>query len=369
MKPEAPSAPANGNGTNGLAANGAGPAADANGDALVVKGLPAEVESPFRTEEKKPSPFPIFGSNEIGTTPRSRGHREDEPRRPEWLKISLNTDENFKEVRKMVEGLNLHTVCQEARCPNIYECWQDKTATFMIFGDECTRHCTFCAVSRTKAGKPLDPEEPQHVAEAIRHLDLAHAVITSVNRDDLPDGGAAHFAETITKTRAMNPECRIEVLIPDFCGNWDSLDTVLEAEPDVLNHNTETVERLYPRVRPDANYGQSLRLLEMASEAKAKSTRKLYTKSGLMLGLGETKDEIVKTLRDLAGVGCDIVTMGQYLSPSRKHLGVEKYYTPQEFDELRDEGLEMGFKFVESGPLVRSSYHARRHAEGAEDTK
>jgi lipoic acid synthetase len=264
----------------------------------------------------------------------------------------------------MVEGLNLHTVCQEARCPNIYECWADRTATFMILGDTCTRHCTFCAVSRAKVGTPLDPEEPQHVAEAIRHLDLAHAVITSVNRDELEDGGATHFAETIRRTKAMNPDCTVEVLIPDFCGNAHALELVLAAEPDVLNHNTETVERLYPRVRPDASYAQSLRLLERAAAEKAR--RKVKTKSGLMLGLGETKREILATLRDLRAVDVDIITMGQYLSPSKRHLGVEKYYTPQEFDDLRVEGLAMGFRFVESGPLVRSSYHARRHAEGAE---
>ena len=336
---------------------------DGNGTPYVVKGVPAEAVSPF-TPSDKPSPFPLFRGGEIGTTPRSRAHRRTEPRRPEWLKIQLDTGENFRSVRKMVDGLNLHTVCQEARCPNIYECWADRTATFMILGDTCTRHCTFCAIARAKEGTPLDPEEPRHVAEAIRHLDLAHAVITSVNRDELDDGGAEHFAETIRETKALNPDCRVEVLIPDFAGKAEALERVLAAEPHVLNHNTETVERLYPRVRPDADYRQSMRLLERA--ARDKSKRKMKTKSGLMLGLGETKGEILETLRDLRAVDVDIVTMGQYLSPTKRHLGVEKYYTPQEFDALREEGLAMGFRFVESGPLVRSSYHARRHAEGAE---
>lgn len=234
----------------------------------------------------------------------------------------------------------------------------------MILGDTCTRHCTFCAIARAKEGRPLDPEEPRHVAEAIGRLGLAHAVITSVNRDELPDGGAAHFAETIREARRLNPECHIEVLIPDFCGDWNALETVLAAEPHVLNHNTETVERLYPRVRPDAAYPRSLELLQRAAREKARRPE-LLTKSGLMLGLGETKSEILRTLRDLRAVDVDIVTMGQYLSPTKKHLGVEKYWRPEEFDELRVEGLAMGFRFVESGPLVRSSYHARRHADGA----
>jgi lipoic acid synthetase len=330
---------------------------------LVVKGQPAEALAP-RREIPGRNPFPILGSNEIATTPRSRAHRESEPRRPEWLRVRLATGDGYQEVKRMLRGLDLHTVCQEARCPNIWECWSDRTATFMILGDTCTRHCTFCAVGRAKEGLPLDPEEPRHVAEAIRELQLAHAVITSVNRDELPDGGASHFAETIRETRRLNPGCRIEVLIPDFCGDPKALRTVLDAEPDVLNHNTETVERLYPRVRPDADYRQSLRLLERAAEEKRRRPR-LLTKSGLMLGLGETRPEILETLRDLRAAGVDIVTMGQYLSPTKKHLGVEKYWRPEEFDELRRDGLAMGFRFVESGPLVRSSYHARRHADGA----
>jgi lipoic acid synthetase len=341
-----------------------GPAA--NDDPLVVRGVAAERVAPVADPNRgQPSPFPLFQGGEIGTTPRSRAHRILEPRRPEWLKIQLDTGEGFKNVKRMVEGLGLHTVCQEARCPNIYECWKDRTATFMILGDTCTRHCTFCAVNRAVKGLPLDPKEPRHVAEAIRHLNLAHAVITSVNRDELEDGGAAHFAETIRESRQLNPACRIEVLIPDFCGEESALRTVLEAEPDVLNHNTETVERLYPRVRPDADYRQSLELLSRAARAKTRCS--MLTKSGIMVGLGETRSEILQTLRDLRSVDVDIITIGQYLSPSRRHLGVEKYYRPEEFEELREEGLALGLRFVESGPLVRSSYHARRHADGAHD--
>ena len=298
------------------------------------------------------------------TRPRSRMHQETEPRRPEWLKIRLHAGENYNDVKRMVDGLGLHTVCQEARCPNLHECWADRTATFMILGDTCTRRCTFCAVERARAGLTLDADEPRKVGEAVRHLDLAHAVITSVNRDDLEDGGAAHFAETIRETRRLNPECRIEVLIPDFCGRAESLAAILATDPDVLNHNIETVPRLYPQVRPDANYEQSLTLLRRAGEAR--NGRKLLTKSGLMVGLGETRAEIRATLEDLRGSDVDIITVGQYLSPTRKHLGVERYYAPAEFDEIKGEGLALGFRFVEAGPLVRSSYHARRHAEGAD---
>jgi lipoic acid synthetase len=346
------------------------PATGVTDSPFVVRGRPAEVLAPAPARSgDRPSPFPIFGSNEIATTPRSRAHRGSEPRRPEWLRIRLDTGRGFHQVRKLIDGMNLNTVCQEARCPNIYECWSDRTATFMILGDTCTRHCTFCAVRRAKAGQPLDPGEPRNVAEAIRHLDLAHAVITSVNRDELADGGATHFAETIREARRLNPDCRIEVLIPDFCGDASALATVLAAEPDVLNHNTETVERLYPQVRPDAEYRQSLELLARAAVEKPRrvqSARRLLTKSGLMLGLGETRPELLTTLRDLRDVDVDIITMGQYLSPTKKHLGVEKYYRPDEFEDLRREALAMGFRFAESGPLVRSSYHARRHADGAD---
>ena len=274
------------------------------------------------------------------------------------------TGEVYEEIKALMRSKELHTVCEEARCPNLHECWADRTATFMILGDTCTRRCTFCAIDRAREGRALDPQEPVHVAEAVRHLGLAHAVVTSVNRDDLPDGGANHFAETIRETRRLNPGCRLEVLIPDFSGSAEALGILLDAGPHVLNHNVETVPRLYPRVRPDADYAQSLELLRRAGESR--SRRKILTKSGLMLGLGETRAEVRGTLEDLRSADVDIVTMGQYLSPTRRHLGVEKYYTPAEFDELREEGLSLGFRFVESGPLVRSSYHARRHADGAD---
>ncbi|HET9530970.1 MAG TPA: lipoyl synthase [Blastocatellia bacterium] len=282
--------------------------------------------------------------------------------RPSWLKVRLRADESFDRVNNLVQDLSLHTVCQEARCPNIFECWGEGTATFMILGDICTRHCGFCAVGK---GKPrqLDPEEPRHVGEAVRRLGVRHAVITSVNRDELADGGSRHFAETIYWVRRLNPGCRVEVLIPDFCGNEDALKRVLAARPDVLNHNTETVPRLYRRVRPDAKYEQSLELLRRAHAHK--SEWPLLTKSGLMAGLGETIDELLQTFRDLIESGCDILTVGQYLSPTPRHIPIEKYYTPEEFDYLRQEALTMGFRYVEAGPLVRSSYHAGRHGEGA----
>jgi lipoic acid synthetase len=233
----------------------------------------------------------------------------------------------------------------------------------MIFGDICTRHCGFCAVTKGKP-RPLDPDEPRHVGEAVKRLGVRHAVITSVNRDELPDGGSRHFAETILWVRRLNPGCRIEVLIPDFCGSEESLDTVLAARPDVLNHNTETVPRLYRRVRPDAKYEQSLELLRRAHRRKGEWP--LLTKSGLMVGLGETTEELLQTFRDLSETGCDILTVGQYLSPTPRHIPIEKYYTPEEFDFLKDEALLMGFRYVESGPLVRSSYHAGRHSQGAQ---
>jgi lipoic acid synthetase len=232
----------------------------------------------------------------------------------------------------------------------------------MILGDICTRHCGFCAVTK---GKPraIDPDEPRHVGEAVSRLGVRHAVVTSVNRDELEDGGAAHFAETIRWIRHLNPGTRVEVLIPDFCGNEEALGAVLRARPDVLNHNTETVPRLYKRVRPDARYEQTLELLRRADERKRELP--LLTKSGLMVGLGETVDELLETFRDLSETGCDILTVGQYLAPTPKHIPIEKYYSPEEFDYLRKEALEIGFRYVESGPLVRSSYHAGRHTNGA----
>jgi lipoic acid synthetase len=282
--------------------------------------------------------------------------------KPDWLKIRLGDPTNQNHVLKLIEGLNLHTVCQEARCPNIFECWSDRTATFMLGGDICTRHCGFCAVGKGVPGS-LDSEEPRHVAEAVQHLNLAHTVITSVNRDDLPDGGAAHWAATVREVRALNPSCRIEVLIPDFNGDEAALHTVLDAQPDVLNHNTETIARLYRRVRPDADYQQSLTLLRRAAERRDRECRGMLTKSGIMVGLGEAFDEVVELMKDLRAASCDIMTIGQYLQPHARRLPVERYVTPEEFESWREAGMQMGFMHVESSPLTRSSYHARQQAE------
>ncbi len=284
--------------------------------------------------------------------------------RPEWLKVRLSTTGEYEDVRRMMRRLSLVTVCEEARCPNIHECWaRERTATFMLMGDVCTRHCGFCAVGKGRPGA-LDPEEPGRVAEAAAELGLSHAVVTSVNRDDLPDGGAAHFAETIRAIRSRNPRTTVEVLIPDFQGDPDALETVLDAAPEILNHNMETVERLYRRVRPDAGYAQSLTLLRQAAGRRDRDGLALRTKSGLMVGLGETLDEVVRLLEDLRAAGCDIATIGQYLQPHARRLPIERYYAPEEFDRLRRAGEAMGFLRVESGPLVRSSYHARRALEG-----
>lgn len=283
-------------------------------------------------------------------------------KKPDWLKIKIGDPTNQNKVLKLIEGLNLHTVCQEARCPNIFECWTDKTATFMLGGDTCTRHCGFCAVNK---GTPmeLDPEEPLHVAEAVKHLGLAHAVITSVNRDDLDDGGAAHWAETIRRVHELNPDCKVEVLIPDFQGNEEALNITLGERPEVLNHNTETIARLYRRVRPDAIYEQSMTLLERAAHYRDTQFSVMFTKSGIMVGLGEEFEEVVDLMKDLRSVSCDIMTIGQYLQPYEQRLPVERYVTPQEFTEWKRIGEDMGFKHVESSPLTRSSYHAREQAE------
>ena len=285
--------------------------------------------------------------------------------KPDWLRIRLGDPSNQNAVLELIEGLNLHTVCQEAKCPNIFECWTDKTATFMLGGDTCTRHCGFCAVNK---GKPmdLDPMEPTHVAEAVKHLDLAHAVITSVNRDDLADGGSMHWAETIIKVREMNPACKVEVLIPDFNGDENALNNVLNARPDVLNHNTETIARLYRRVRPDAKYAQSMELLERSAHYRDTVFPQMLTKSGIMVGLGEEFEEVVDLMRDLRKVSCDIMTIGQYLQPYERRLPVERYVTPAEFAEWKKIGESMGFKHVESSPLTRSSYHARQQTESGE---
>ena len=284
--------------------------------------------------------------------------------RPEWLKVRLNTTGEYEEVRAMMRRLSLVTVCEEARCPNIHECWaRERTATFMLMGDICTRHCGFCAVGKGHPGS-LDPEEPDRVAEAAKELGLSHAVLTSVNRDDLPDGGAAHFAKTIRAIRRAIPGCTVEVLVPDFQGDGDALERVLDEAPEILNHNMETVARLYRRVRPDAKYTQSLALIARAAERRSRENLAMRTKSGLMVGLGESENEVLELLRDLRASGCDIATIGQYLQPHERRLPIERYYTPEEFERLRREGEAMGFARVEAGPLVRSSYHARRALEG-----
>jgi lipoic acid synthetase len=287
-------------------------------------------------------------------------HWKDQPGRPDWLRIRLQTTDSFGKIKGMMGNLKLHTVCEEARCPNIYECWSEGTATFMVMGDTCTRACGFCNV---KTGRPeaLDGDEPQHVAEAVQQMGLDHAVITSVDRDDLPDGGAQHIADTIEAVRKLNPNTKIEVLIPDFQGNWDAFQLVLNARPDVLNHNTETVPRLYKRVRNRAEYGQTLELLRRAHEWRQENFPKMLTKSGIMVGLGESSEEVEKTIADIRAQQTDVLTVGQYMRPTMKHLPVERYWSPEEFSSLRDFALHLGFRFVEAGPLVRSSYHAKRH--------
>ncbi|MBD1209225.1 MAG: lipoyl synthase [Ignavibacteria bacterium] len=275
-------------------------------------------------------------------------------RRPEWLKVKAPGGETYANVKTMMRSKTLHTVCEEARCPNISECWNAGTATFMILGDTCTRSCGFCAV---KTGRPpvLDVDEPQRVAEAVLSMNLKHAVITSVNRDELADGGSRIFADTILAVREANPSITIEVLIPDFKGKIAALQNIIDARPDVLNHNTETVPRLYRRVRPQAKYEWTLSVLK---ESKAQGLR---TKTGIMLGLGEKREELLTVMQDLCDVGVDVFTLGQYLQPTKAHLPVERFVHPDEFAELREIGLRMGFDWVESGPLVRSSYHAERH--------
>jgi lipoic acid synthetase len=279
-------------------------------------------------------------------------------RKPQWLKVKAPGSPNYIRLKGLMARLRLHTVCEEAHCPNIGECWHHGTATFMILGDVCTRACRYCAVQH---GRPasLDPDEPVSVADAVLALELRHAVITSVDRDDLPDGGAGVFAATIREIRARAASCRVEVLIPDFKGNESSLRTVLDAAPDILNHNTETVPRLYRVARPGGRYERSLELLDRARRCAPS----IPTKSGLMLGLGEQLDEVLEVLGDLRRAGCQILTLGQYLSPSSAHLPVVRYYRPEEFDQIRIKALDLGFGHVEAGPLVRSSYHAHEQAD------
>lgn len=284
---------------------------------------------------------------------------EETVKRPEWLKVKIPHGDKYFEIKNLVTGQKLHTVCEEARCPNISECWHRGTATFMILGDVCTRSCGFCAV---KTGKPtwFDPEEPERVAHSVDTMGLRHAVITSVNRDELPDGGASIFAATIRVIRERRPSCRVEVLIPDFKGNGEALKIVMDARPDILNHNTETVPRLYRVVRPQANYAQSLELLTRAKQYG------MTTKSGLMVGLGETENEVLAVMQELVRTGLDILTIGQYLQPTKEHIPVDRFVHPDEFARYKSEGEKMGFRVVESGPLVRSSYHADEQTDGVE---
>ncbi|HHU64022.1 MAG TPA: lipoyl synthase [Clostridiales bacterium] len=274
-------------------------------------------------------------------------------KRPEWIKVRLKGEHQLREVKEMLSRLSLHTVCEEANCPNIGECFGRRTATFMILGRVCTRNCTFCNVTKGNA-QPVDPNEPRHVAEAVKELQLRHVVITSVTRDDLPDGGAAHFAEVIKSIKALDEKVVVEVLIPDFKSSQDALKLVVDAKPEIINHNVETVPRLYPTVRPMAVYQRSLSLLKNVKTMDDS----ILTKSGIMLGLGEREEEVIDVLKDLRKVGCDIMTIGQYLAPSKKHHPVVEYIRPEVFDRYKDICLELGFKYVASSPLVRSSYHA-----------
>jgi lipoyl synthase len=283
-----------------------------------------------------------------------------ERKHPDWIKVRAPTSPEYFRTRALLAELRLHTVCQEACCPNIGECFSHNTATFMLMGDVCTRNCPYCAVAHGKV-RPLDPDEPRRIAEAVARLGLAHVVVTSVDRDDLPDGGAAHFAATASAIKGLRPEARVEVLVPDFRGAQASVETVARAPVEIFNHNIETVPSLYRKARPGGDYRRSLDVLALAKEIAHAADRSLLTKAGVMLGLGEERQELLAVLRDLRAVGCDILTLGQYLRPSRDHLPVERYVTPDEFAELRSEAAAMGFRHVESGPLVRSSYHAWEH--------
>ncbi|ORJ60241.1 lipoyl synthase [Geothermobacter hydrogeniphilus] len=283
------------------------------------------------------------------------------PRKPDWLKVRLPSGPNFVRIDRYHRQQGLHSVCRSAACPNQGECWNNGTATFMILGDHCTRGCRFCNVQGGQP-LPLDPDEPARVATAIAELQLRHAVITSVTRDDLDDGGAAQFAELTAAIRKHSPDCIIELLIPDLGGDPAALQTILDAAPDILGHNIETVPRLYPLVRAEADYRRSLQLLQDS----ARSAPQIPTKSGLMLGLGETVAEVKQVMRDLLATGCRLLTLGQYLQPTRDHQPVTRYLPPEEFDSFRDFGLELGFRHVEAGPLVRSSYHAAEQFQEAD---
>lgn len=283
-------------------------------------------------------------------------------RRPPWLRVRVQDSETYRDVRKLLGGLGLNTVCEDARCPNIWECWgKHQTATFMILGEICTRACRYCSVQSGRPQGPPDPREPANVAEAVQRLRLTHAVITSVDRDDLPDYGAGHFVATIDAVRARQPGCRIEVLIPDFMGDPAALQTLFAARPEVVNHNTETVPRLFRRMRSRGVYARALAVLQQAHAYRQAHKVSMTTKSGVMVGLGETVDELLEVMDDLRGVHCDVLTMGQYLNPTKKHAPIARYYTPDEFLQLKQAALAKGFAHVESGPLVRSSYHAHEH--------
>jgi lipoic acid synthetase len=303
------------------------------------------------------SPFNILGSSGAGILmPPPDAHP-----RPDWLKVKFFGGSNYQDLKRLMRTLGLHTVCESARCPNMGECWEHRTATFMILGNICTRACGFCAVP---SGKPLGPpeeDEPERVAEAVAKMGLRYTVVTSVNRDDQPDGGAAIFARTIQEIRRRVPGCRVEVLIPDFRGEWAALETVLAAKPDVLNHNMETVPRLYRQVRKGAVYERSLELLRRSKEYAPA----LPTKTGMMLGLGETREEVLAAMGDLVAQGTDILTLGQYLQPTREHLPIVRFVHPDEFADYKQLGEQMGFRHVEAGPLVRSSYHAFEQSEAA----
>ena len=299
------------------------------------------------------TPFNILPDN---PAPPPHAHQ-----RPSWLKVRFRGGQNFHELDAIMRTLNLHTVCESARCPNMGECWEHRTATFMILGNICTRACGFCAVP---SGKPLGPpeqDEPERVAEAVERMGLRYAVVTSVNRDDQPDGGAGIFARTIEEIRRRVPGCKVEVLIPDFRGNWEALALLMAARPDVLNHNMETVPRLYRRVRKGAVYERSLELLRRAREMSPGTP----TKTGMMLGLGETRDEVLQAMEEIATQSTHILTLGQYMQPTPEHLPIERYVHPDEFAEFKQLGEQMGFKHVEAGPLVRSSYHAFEQEEAA----
>jgi lipoyl synthase len=292
-----------------------------------------------------------------------RGRHRSEPlpeRKPSWLKVRAPGGSNYIRLQGLLRELNLHTVCEEAHCPNVGECWEHGTATFMILGDVCTRNCPYCAVAH---GRPpvYDPDEPYRVADAVARLDLRHAVITSVDRDDLPDFGAGIFAQTVLSIRERLPDCSIEVLVPDFQGNEAAIETVLAARPTIYNHNTETVPRLYKRARPGGRYPRVLELFRFAKRVAPD----VPTKSGIILGMGETIEEVIDVMKDLRSVGVDILTLGQYLRPSADHIPLDRYYTPDEFRHLREVGLAQGFRHVESGPLVRSSYHAWEQVQSA----